>query len=81
MALKEILRTDEMGKVAVIESLLMAEKIIYLIADRNVEAFGGSGLQARVLIELDDFERAAEILIEAGFKSEIYPMKKSFSPW
>lgn len=79
MALKEILRTDEMGKVAVIESLLTAENITHLIADRNVKAYGGAGLQVRVLIESDDFERAVEILTEAGFKSKIYPQKTKHS--
>lgn len=80
MALKEILRTDDMGTIAVIESLLTAEKILHLIADRNVEAFGGSGLQIRVLIESSDFERATEILMEAGFKSDIYPLQKTPAP-
>jgi|GEM_PF-4375923 len=75
MALREILRTDEIGKVAVIESLLLAENITHLIADRNVQAYGGTGLQVRVLIESDDFDKAVEILTEAGFKSEIYPLK------
>ena len=80
MALREILRTGDMGKVAIIESLLSSENILHHFADRTFKPYGSPGFEARLLIAEEDFERALEMLIEAGFKTDIFPMRKTTVP-
>jgi len=80
MTLKEVMRTEDAGSISLIESVLAAEKIKYLIADHNV-AVGAVGVSSvRIMIFESDFERAKELLISAGFKKEIYPLKKVRAP-
>lgn len=74
------MRIDDAGKVAFIESILSAEEIHYLIADVDAESSFSAGFPARVLVHTDEFDRALELLISAGFEHEIYPMKKPADP-
>jgi len=77
---KEVMRTEDVGSISFIESVLVAEKINYFIADYNF-ALGWVGvLPVRIMISESDFERAKELLISAGFKKEIYPLKKIQPP-
>ncbi len=74
--LVEIMRIEEVSTIAFIESLLMAEKIEYLIADRNYEGGMGYSTAVRILVNKHDYEHAEELLVDAGFKHQIFPMKK-----
>lgn len=63
----ELLRTNDVGLMSVVEGLLTAADIPYHVADRNMSVIDGSILviQMRVLVPDDHVEEARELLTDA----------------
>jgi Putative prokaryotic signal transducing protein len=71
--LVEILRTNDIVLISVIESLLRAADVNFFIADQNMAAVEGSlgFLPRRILVEAGEEARARQLLIEAGLAAEL----------
>ena len=69
----EILRTNDLILITVIESILKAERIAYFIADQNMAAVEGSlgFLPRRILVDSEEKERARRLIAEAGLGKEL----------
>jgi hypothetical protein len=71
--LVEILRTNDLVLISVIESLLTAEGVGFFVADQHMAAVEGSlgFLPRRVLVEARDEIRARRLIAEAGLAGEL----------
>jgi len=71
--LVEILRTNDLVLISVIESILTAERISFFVADQNMAAAEGSlgFLPRRILVDQREAERARRIITEAGLAGEL----------
>jgi hypothetical protein len=71
--LVEILRTNDLVLITVIESILKAERIAYFIADQNMAAAEGSlgFLPRRILVDSEEKARARRLIAEAGLGKEL----------
>jgi Putative prokaryotic signal transducing protein len=71
--LVEILRTNDLVLITVIESILKAERIAYFIADQNIAAAEGSlgFLPRRILVDSEEKRRARRLIAEAGLGKEL----------
>jgi len=71
--LDEILRTNDIVLLTVIEALLTGAEIDYFVADRHMSAVEGSlgFLPRRVLVDSEDRERARRLLRDAGLAAEL----------
>ena len=69
----EILRTNDLVVISVVESLLRAEGIGFLVADQHMAAVEGSlgFLPRRILVDSEEAARARRIVTEAGLASEL----------
>ena len=69
----EILRTNDLVLISVIESILTAERIAYFVADQNMAAVEGSlgFLPRRILVDAREAERARRVISEAGLAGEL----------
>ena len=69
----EILRTNDLILITVIESILKAERIAYFIADQHMAAVEGSlgFLPRRILVDSEEKERARRLIAEAGLGKEL----------
>ena len=69
----EILRTNDLVVISVIESLLRAEGIGFFVADQHMAAVEGSlgFLPRRILVDSEEAERARKIVTAAGLASEL----------
>ena len=69
----EILRTNDLVLITVIESILKAERIAYFIADQNMAAAEGSlgFLPRRILVDSEEKARARRLIAEAGLGKEL----------
>ncbi len=69
----EILRTNDLVLISVIESLLRAEGVAFLVADQHMAAVEGSlgFLPRRILVDAREERRARRLLAEAGFAGEL----------
>ena len=69
----EILRTNDLVLITVIESILKAERVAYFVADQNMAAAEGSlgFLPRRILVDGDEEGRARRLLVEAGLGNEL----------
>ena len=69
----EILRTNDLVLITVIESILKAERIAYFIADQNMAAAEGSlgFLPRRILVHSEERGRARRLIAEAGLGKEL----------
>ncbi len=69
----EILRTNDIVLISVIESILMAERVAYFVADQNMAAAEGSlgFLPRRILVEAREEDRARRVIAEAGLGKEL----------
>jgi len=69
----ELVRTNDLVTISVIESLFKAEGIAFFLADQNMSAVEGSVgfLQRRILVDGDDRERARKLLVDAGLGGEL----------
>jgi putative signal transducing protein len=71
--LVEILRTNDLVLISVIESILKAERVAYFVADQNMAAAEGSlgFLPRRILVDGDAEGRVRRLLVEAGLGNEL----------
>jgi Putative prokaryotic signal transducing protein len=71
--LVEILRTNDLVLISVIESLLRAAGVGFLIADQHMAAVEGSlgFLPRRILVDKREETRARRLLSEAGLAAEL----------
>jgi hypothetical protein len=71
--LVEILRTNDLVLISVIESLLTAEGVGFFVADQHMAAVEGSlgFLPRRILVEARDEIRARRLIAEAGLAGEL----------
>ena len=69
----EILRTNDLVLISVIESLLRAEGVGYFLADQHMAAVEGSlgFLPRRILVDARDEARARRLLQQAGLAGEL----------
>jgi hypothetical protein len=69
----EIVRTNDLVLISVIEMLLNGADIAFFIADRNMSAAEGSlgFMPRRILVDSDEILRARRLLTEAGLASEL----------
>jgi hypothetical protein len=71
--LVEILRTNDLVLISVIETILKAERVAYFVADQNMAAAEGSlgFLPRRILIDGEEEGRVRRLLVEAGLGKEL----------
>jgi hypothetical protein len=71
--LVEILRTNDLVLISVIESLLKAEGVGFFLADQHMAAVEGSlgFLPRRILVDACDEARARRLLEQAGLAGEL----------
>ncbi len=69
----EILRTNDLVLISVIESILTAERIALFVADQNMAAVEGSlgFLPRRIMVDRREEGRARRVLAEAGLAGEL----------
>ena len=69
----EILRTNDLVLISVIESLLKAEGVGFFLADQHMAAVEGSlgFLPRRILVDARDETRARRLLAQAGLAGEL----------
>ena len=69
----EILRTNDLVLISVIESILKAERVGYFVADQNMAAAEGSlgFLPRRILVDAQQEGRARRLIVEAGLGKEL----------
>ena len=69
----EILRTNDLVLISVIESLLRAEGVAYFVADQHMAAVEGSlgFLPRRILVDAREEDRARRLLVQAGLAGEL----------
>jgi hypothetical protein len=71
--LVEILRTNDLVLISVVESILTAERVAFFVADQNMAAAEGSlgFLPRRIMVGAHDAGRARRIIAEAGLAGEL----------
>ncbi len=71
--MREILRTNDVVLLSLIESLFEADDVRFFVADRHMSVLEGSTgfLQRRLLVAERDLSRARRLLIDAGFTHEL----------
>ena len=69
----ELLRTNDLVLISVIETLLTEDRIAFFVADQHMSAVEGSlgFLPRRVMVASDSIARARRILSQAGFAEEL----------
>ena len=69
----EILRTNDLVLISVIELILKAERVVFFVADQNMAAAEGSlgFLPRRILVDLEEEGRARRLIVEAGLGKEL----------
>jgi len=71
--MQELVRTNDLVLISVVESLLDAHGIGVFVADTYMSALEGSigFLPRRVMVAADDVARARRVLLEAGLGQEL----------
>ncbi|MDP4594288.1 MAG: DUF2007 domain-containing protein [Beijerinckiaceae bacterium] len=69
----ELLRTNDLVLISVIESILKQEEIIYFVADQHTSSAEGSlgFLPRRIMVDATELERARYILQDADLGGEL----------
>lgn len=69
----ELLRTNDLVLLSVIEAILRAERVDFFLADQHMSSLEGSTgfMQRRILVPSDRIDRARRLLREAGFAAEL----------
>jgi len=71
--LDELVRTNDIVLISVIEALLTQAHVSYFVADQHMSAVEGSlgFLPRRILVDSDQRERARQLLSDAGLAAEL----------
>ncbi len=69
----ELVRTNDLVLISVIETLLTAAGVAFFVADQHMSAVEGSlgFLPRRILVDADQHERARRLMREAGLSGEL----------
>lgn len=69
----ELLRTNDLVLLSVIESILRAERVEFFLADQHMSSLEGSTgfMRRRILVPSDRIDRARRLMREAGFAAEL----------
>jgi hypothetical protein len=69
----ELVRTNDLVVISLIESLLTQESVPYFVADQHMSAVEGSlgFLPRRIMVDADQAARARRLLQEAGLAAEL----------
>ena len=69
----ELIRTNDLVLIGVIEGLLRASRIPVLVADNHMSALEGSigAFPRRVLVPHDRAAQARRMMVDAGFAAEL----------
>lgn len=69
----ELMRTNDLVLISVVESLLAEERIGCFVADQHMSAVEGSlgFLPRRIMVEASLISRARRLLSDAGFAGEL----------
>jgi hypothetical protein len=71
--LVELVRTNDLVVISLIEALLRQEQISFFVADQHMSAVEGSlgFLPRRILVDSDEVDRARRLLGEGGLAGEL----------
>ncbi len=71
----EILRTNDLVLISLVEAILSSERVGYFVADRHMSALEGAigMLPRRIMVESAQAFRARRLLDEAGLGGELLP--------
>lgn len=80
--MKELVRANNPALISFVESLLKELDIHYFVADQAISAAEGSiGMfPKRILVSEDHFDKARNLLIDAGLEDELRPLNPGFWP-
>ena len=69
----ELIRTNDLVLISLVEAILNGERIGFLVADQHMSAVEGSlgFLPRRILVAEDDEVKARRVLSEAGLAGEL----------
>jgi hypothetical protein len=69
----ELVRTNDLVMISVIEGLLTQARVAFFIADQHMSATEGSlgFLPRRIMVDADEANRARRVLQEAGLAAEL----------
>ena len=69
----ELLRTNDLVLISVVECLLESDDIAFFVADQHMSAMEGSlgFLPRRILVDADEADRARRLLAQAGLAEEL----------
>jgi hypothetical protein len=69
----ELVRTNDLVMISVIEAVLREERVRFFVADQHMSAVEGSlgFLPRRILVDSQEFDRARRLLREAGLAGEL----------
>lgn len=75
--MKELVRTNDLVLITLIEALLKEQSIDYLVLDQNMSVLEGSvgAIPRRIMALNDDYDRARRILIDADMGIELEQLK------
>ena len=75
--MKELIRANNPALISFVEALLKELEVSYFVADQAISAAEGSiGMfPKRVLVVPEHFEKARQLLIDAGLEDELRPLK------
>lgn len=75
--MKELIRANNPALISFVEALLKELEVSYFVADQAISAAEGSiGMfPKRVLVIPEHFEKARQLLIDAGLEDELRPLK------
>ncbi len=73
MSLDELVRTNDLVLISLIETLLDEAGVRYFVADQHMSAVEGSlgFLPRRILVASDEASRARGVLVDAGLAAEL----------
>ncbi len=75
--MKDLIRTNNPALISFVEALLKGLNINYFVADQAISSAEGSiGMfPKRILVSPEHFEKARDLLIDAGLEAELRPLK------
>ncbi|RJF94847.1 DUF2007 domain-containing protein [Oleomonas cavernae] len=73
--MEELIRTNDLVLISFVESMLKAEGIVVAVLDGHTSAVDGSLglLPRRIMVDVDDKDRARWLLAQAGVGHELRP--------
>jgi len=72
----ELLRTNDLVLISLVEAILTSERVGYFVADRHMSSLEGAigALPRRIMVEAGQAHRARRLLDEAGLGAELGPV-------